>query len=332
MPLLGPVSREDSRNLVHKLLPEADFGVQHRIADLAGDHPYYLQCICDRIRLWSSHQPLTPALADAAFYAELSQPGGSIQLHCEYLVDISLERARYHAVLRGLLDALASEGPQKISMLRKGAFAGHEANALRNYLLELVAHGLVERADEKGEQVYAVTDPVLVRWINLQRLGIESSDFLTAAPTGIVLQQLRDRLQRISSELGTAMEADVRETIRLLAGKEVDGELMGVDLQLRFPSFSSVEGYVSLDGQTEIDAFARGNENWSVEVRWQVGGASEQDLREFIAKRADATIAHHWFISRGGFRPNAVEFACAHGMYVSDGADYYRLRAMAHSR
>ncbi|MBI4491831.1 MAG: hypothetical protein HY690_03450, partial [Chloroflexi bacterium] len=331
LPPLGPVSREDARELVQRLLPEADFGVQHRVADLAGDHPYYVQCVCDRLKLWGGQRPLTSALADAAFYAELSQPGGSIQLHCEYLVEISLERARYHAVLRGLLDALASAGPQTIALLRQGAFASHGANALRNYLLELTRHGLVERVDEQGAQVYAVIDPVLVRWINLQRLGIESTEFLAAAPTEVILQQLRDRLQRISNELGIAMEADVRETIRLLAGQEVAGELLGVAHPLRLPAFASVEPYLSPDGQTQLDALARGDERWAVEVRWQAGAASEQDVRVFLEKQAEVPIHRRWFISRGAFRPNAVAFARAQGVYLSDGAAYRRLRALARS-
>lgn len=327
---LGPLGREDARELVHRLLPNAGFDVQHRVAELAGDHPYYVQCVCDRLRLWGDTQPLEPALADAAFYAELSQPQGSIQLHCEYLVDVSLERARYHAVLRGLLDALASSGPQTISALRHGAFAGHEANALRNYLLELVAHGLVERADEGGEHVYGIVDSVLARWVNLQRLGIESADLIASVPTGATLQQLRDRLQRVSSELGTAMEAEVRETIRLLAGRELSGELFGVEGAVRLPDFTSVGGYISPDGQTELDVLAQGEETWAAEVRWQVGAASEQALREFVAKRADRAIHRHWFISRGGFRPNAVAFARANAVYLTDGAAYRRLRGLAH--
>ncbi len=109
------------------------------------------------------------------------------------------------------------------------------------------------------------------------------------------------------------------------------------------PHFKSVEGYVGPDGQTELDVLAEGNaeaegdgrgdetrggEVRAVEVRWQVGAASEQALREFVAKQADRPIHRRWFISRGGFRPNAVAFARANGVYLTDGAGYRRLRGL----
>jgi hypothetical protein len=323
---LGPLPREDARALAKRLLPEADFGVWHRIAVLCGDQPYYIQCVCSRLSLWqAASMPLDVPTAEAAFYADLALAQGSLHLHCQYLVDVSLERARYHAVLRGLLDALAAGGPQTISALRAAGFRTKSASNMRTYLLELINHGLVERAQENGQHIYALTDPVLARWINIQHLGLASSESGAVVGPGTVAQ-LRERLARVSAELAVAKEAEVREMLRRLPGRRVPGDLLGASDDVSVPSFDEVEAYLSLDGQVQIDALGHGREAWAVEVRWQLGAASQADVATFAGKVADVPIVRRWFISRGGFRPQAVEFARAHGIFLSDLQAYSRLR------
>lgn len=323
---LGPLPREDARALAKHLLPEADFGVWHRIAVLCGDQPYYIQCVCNRLSLWhAAGMPPDVATVEAAFYTDLALAQGSLHLHCQYLVDVSLERARYHAVLRGLLDALAAGGPQTISALRAAGFRTKSASNVRTYLLELNNHGLVERAEENGQHVYALTDPVLARWINIQRLGLASSESGAVAGPGAVAQ-LRERLMRVSAELAVAKEAEVRELLRSLQERRVPGEFLGAPEDVLVPTFDAVEAYLSPDGQVQIDALGRGRKSWAVEVRWQLGAASQADLAVFAGKEADVAIRRRWVISRGGFRPQAVEFAHAQGILLSGLQAYSRLR------
>lgn len=212
---LGPLPREDARLLAQRLLPRADFApvhgdfaVWHRIATLCANQPYYIQALCNRLTLWraTGNGELDPSTVDAAFYTELAQSQGSIHLHCQYMIDVSLEQTRYHAVLRGLLEALAAGGPQTIADLRATGFGTHSASNLRTYLMELVDHGLVERAEEGGRQIYAIADPVLARWINMQRLGLTTTEPRPPAQSEIVA--LRERLARVSAELGLAKEAE----------------------------------------------------------------------------------------------------------------------------
>ncbi len=326
---LGPLPREDARLLAQRLLPRADFAVWHHIARLCADQPYYIQALCNRLTLWraTGDGELDLSTVDAAFYTELAQSQGSIHLHCQYLMDVSLEQTRYHAVLRGLLEALASGGPQTVADLRATSFGTHSTSNLRTYLMELVDHGLVERAEERGRQTYAIADPVLARWINVQRLGLAMTE--AGPPTRSEAAALRERLARVSAELALAKEAEVRELLRHLQGRTVPGELLGMSEPVAFPSFEAIEPYLSADGQVELDALARGAETWAVEIRWQVGAASQADLERFAAKDADIPITQRWFISRGGFRPQAVVYAQRTGMYLTDGEGYRRLRELA---
>lgn len=326
---LGPLPREDARLLAQRILPQANFAVWHRIATLCADQPYYIQALCNRLTLWraAGNGELDLSTVDAAFYAELAQGQGSIHLHCQYMMDVSLEQTRYHAVLRGLLEALAAEGPQTVADLRATRFGTHSASNLRTYLMELVDHGLVERALEGKRQTYAIADPVLARWINVQRLGLAMAE--PERPARGDVAALRERLTRVSAELALAKEAEVRDLLQRLQGRTVPGELLGTTEPVTVPTFASIEPYVSADGQVELDALARGVEVWAVEVRWQVGAASRADVERFAAKEADVPIARYWFISRGGFRPQAVAYAQAAGVYLTDREGYLRLCELA---
>lgn len=326
---LGPLPREDARLLAQRLLPRANFAVWHRIATLGADQPYYIQALCNRLTLWraTGNGEVDLSTVDAAFYTELAEGQGSIHLHCQYMMDISLEQARYHALLRGLLEALAADGPQTIAELRATRFSSHSANNLRTYLLELVDHGLVKRAEEGNRQTYAITDPVLAQWINVQRLGLAITE--PERPAQSDTAALRERLMRVSAELALAKEAEVRDLLRRLQGRTVPGELLGTPEPVTIPHFATIEPYLSTDGQVELDALAQGDQVWAVEVRWQVGAASRADLERFVAKRAGVPIIRYWFISRGGFRPQAVDYAHTVGVYLTDHEGYLRLWELA---
>jgi hypothetical protein len=121
----------------------------------------------------------------------------------------------------------------------------------------------------------------------------------------------------------------VRELLRRLQGQTIPGDLLGTTGSVAVPHFTAIERYLSADGQVELDALARGDESWAVEVRWQVGPASQADLERFAAKAADVPIARRWFIARGGFRPQAIACAQAAGIYLTDHEAYRRLREQA---
>jgi len=96
-------------------------------------------------------------------------------------------------------DPLAAGGPQSIADLRATRLGSHSASNLRTYLMGLVDHGLVDRAEEGGRQTYSVADPVLARWINVQRLGLTMAE--AERPAGSRITTLRERLARVSAEL-----------------------------------------------------------------------------------------------------------------------------------
>jgi hypothetical protein len=148
-------------------------------------------------------------------------------------------------------------------------------------------------------------------------------------PAANEVAALRERLTRVSAELTLAKEAEVRELLRRLQGQTIPGDLLGTIGSVAVSSFTAIERYLSTDGQVELDALARGDESWAIEVRRQVSPASQADLKRFAAKAADVPIARRWFIARGGFRSQAVAYARTAGIYLTDHEAYRQLRELA---
>jgi hypothetical protein len=127
--------------------------------------------------------------------------------------------------------------------------------------------------------------------------------------------------------LGGAKESEVRELLRKLAGRRVDGELFGRKEPVHVPDFTRIEPYLSPDGQVELDALAENEERWVVEVKWRQKRVGKRELRQLV-EHAEQFAAQSWCVSRAGFTPGAVEFAAEQGILLSGADDLKKLGKM----
>lgn len=86
------------------------------------------------------------------------------------------------------------------------------------------------------------------------------------------------------------------------------------------PGFTRVEPYRSSDGQTEIDALAENGERWAVEVKWRQKRVGRSELEQLLMT-ATSLSARAWCVSQAGFTPDALTFAAANVILISDAED-----------
>jgi AAA+ ATPase superfamily predicted ATPase len=329
---LAPLDRGDTRELVVKLLPPADVEdlpvVSAEIYHLSGGHPFYVEALCGRLRRWHLLQdlPLTPAIIKQAFVWEVLSPQGRIYDFCRYIYDVSIQRARGYGALVAILQLLAEEEGLTIAEIARRQKV--TAATARDYLRWLKEVDLI--VEREGEHYYC--DPVLRFWVANVAAGVE----IAGPPRREVLEEmvrhLDERYQRAATELGLAQESQVRELLRGLAGRQVNGALLGTSGSIQLPAFVHVAPYRSPDGQVEVDALAEcdqsepveGEERWAVEIKWRGKAAGKKELVALLQK-AHTLNARPWFISRSGFTPQARAFAGEHGMLISSRADLERL-------
>jgi hypothetical protein len=324
---LAPLGKDDTRVLVTKLLPVEDIedmpAVIAEVQRLTGGHPFYVEALCGRLRRWHFLRDLslTPDIVKEAFIWEVLSPEGRIYDFCRYIYDVSIERARGYGALVAILQLLAEEEGLTISeVARRQKVTPATA---RDYLRWLQEVDLVVERD--GEHHYR--DPVLRLWVGNVTLGIE----ITGPPRQEILEEMVRRLdekyQRASTALGGAKESEVRELLRKLAGRRVDGELFGRKEPVHVPDFTRIEPYLSPDGQVELDALAENEERWVVEVKWRQKRVGKRELRQLV-EHAEQFAAQSWCVSRAGFTPGAVEFAAEQGILLSGADDLKKLGKM----
>ena len=302
-------------------------GVDRRLQQLSGGHPFYIHAITARLadQDRSAHE-LEPEDVSQAFVTAALSRSGQIYNYCRYLFDVSLRQARGYGILKAILQALAEEDELTLSDVARRI--RKSAPATRGYLRALQEVDLVIESDG----TYRYRDPVLRYWASYVTKGIEVDPLATRRTLAPLLSDLESQLSRLSTELGVAKESQVREILRRMAGQQVDGALLGAAGPVQVPMFTQVAPYRSPDGQVEVDALAEGAadpgrghaEHWAVEVKWRAKAAGERELAALLQK-AQLLEAQPWFISRSGFTPAARAFAVEHDMLLSTRADLEKL-------
>ena len=135
--------------------------------------PFYLVQILRKILLFiDKGEDLSESLIKRAFISETLSPNGLIHSYCNYLYNISLQKAKGYGVLRSLLDVIAtSEEPLTQSELARALKMSQ--GPVRVNLKELEDIGLLCDRDRR----YYYNDPVLKYWVAYVQHGIEVSDF-----------------------------------------------------------------------------------------------------------------------------------------------------------
>lgn len=309
-----PFDRESTQELANKLLSEPlEPDLYPLLHSLTGGHPFYITAVTRRVSYLVDvvQRPASPDVIKQAFLVETLSPGGRIYDFCQYVYDLSLQKAKGYGALKSVLQILAQEeGLTATQIARQLRVTSASASDYLRWLCE------VDLVVEK-DKAYYFRDPVLRFWVGNVIKGIEVS--LTAEPMDLkgLIHRLDHQFQRVSEELGDAKESLVRELMRHFSGQSISGEVFHTHGEVTLPLFEDVEDEVSLDGQIELDAIGEGQERWVVEVKWRNKRAGIKELEKLL-RHAQERAARGWFVSRTGFSADAVQYAVENGIFITD--------------
>jgi hypothetical protein len=319
---VGPFGREDSYTLSRKRLSlitdSLPAEVLASIYRVTRGHPFYIYATCLRVleNISLLHKPLNSSTVEEAFTLETLSSTGRIYNLCRYLLEQSLQSVRGETMPQAVMQVLA-QPPDGMTLTEIAGRLKRPTGAIRKVMSWLVDVDLVEQRDDK---TYGYRDPVLQVWVayyysGLQLTGLPNQKALTS-----LVAELMEKYERVANELGLAKESQVRELLQAFSGQEVDGKLLGVSGQVKLPVFERVVPYLSPDGQVQIDSLAEDHERWAVEIKWRGRLSGKKEIEKLVAN-AQSLAAKPWFISKGGFTQNAIEFARKSGVMFSSQAE-----------
>jgi len=309
-----PFDRESTQELANKLLSEPlEADLYPLLHSLTWGHPFYITAVVRRMGylLDVVQRPPSTDLVKQAFLVETLSPGGRIYDFCQYVYDLSLQKAKGYGALKSVLQILAQEeGLSASEVARRLHVTSGSASDYLRWLCE------VDLVVEK-EKAYYFRDQVLRFWVGYVIKGIEIS--LTAEPMDLkgLIHRLDQQFQRVAEELGDAQESLVRELMRHFNGQAVHGEVFHAQSEVTLPVFQEVKDDISPDGQIELDAIGEGHERWVVEVKWRNKRTGSKEL-EKLHKHAQEQNSRAWFVSRSGFSADALHYAIENGILVTD--------------
>ena len=311
IPLL-PYSREESRELADKFIPAIDNRNAGLLHHYSNGIPFYLVQMLRKVRMFlQKGESLSENIIKRAFISETLSPGGLIHSYCNYLYNISLQRARGYGVLKSLLDTIAlSREPMTQSELARQLKMNQ--GPVRVNLKELESIGLLFERNRR----YYYHDPVLRYWVAYVQNGVEVADFPKENDLLAIIEDLDRKYQIVSSELGKEKEGSVRDLMRRFAHQNIDGSVFGIKGRLTLPLFVKIERYISDDGKTEIDILAENKARWAVEIKWKTKAAGVREIASFLNK-ASPLADRCWYISKAGFTEEARALATRKGILLS---------------
>ena len=307
---LAPFTREATQQLASKIAPNLEPLAYRHIHRLSFGHPFYITAIARRTLRLAEDIPDVEKV-NQAFILETLSRDGQIYNYCRYLYDISLQKARGYGILKGILQVLAEEEELTLSEIARRI--AKNPPATRGYLRWLMEVSLLSEENK----VYFYHDAVLRYWVAHATKGIEIDHSPRRETLSDLIRELEEKFQRLSSELGRAKESEIRELITYFNKQELDGELFNVNGTVKLPKFDTVEPYRSTNGQIEVDALAKGSENWVLEIKWRgkLAGVKELEKLRQVALRKRYRA---WFISKSGFTQDAIEYGRSKGIMMSD--------------
>ena len=322
---LPPLTAEDTQALTAKIIgrplnPAAQAGLY----TYTGGHPFYVTALVERLRELVPDEPeaISPEQVAQAFVLETLGARGQIYNYCRYLYDISLQKARGYAALKALLQILAEE--DGLTLTQAASRLHRRPSSVQDYLRWLIDVDLLVIR----EQHYFYRDTVLRYWVAYTSRGIETDGFPNTDDLRRLVAELAERFARASTQLGRAKESELRELLRKLAGRTVPGAYLGQADAIPVPAFTRIEPYRSPDGQTEIDALAENGERWAVEVKWRQKRVGRSELEQLLTAAAELR-ARPWCVSQAGFTTDALTFAAANGILISNAEDLAALAKLA---
>lgn len=321
---VGPFGKENCAALANKLLEPfatAPPNVLSTLYQVTNGHPFYTYAICMRVieSIALGQKALSPETIHEAFTLETLERNGRIYNLCRYILEHSLQDVRGENMPQAVLQTLAEE-PGGLILSEIANRLRRREGAIHQVLGWLIDVDLIEKDENK---IYHYRDAVLQIWVAYYYSGLT----LTSNPSQKVLSnlvaELIERYEKISAELGVAKESQIREMLQDFDGQIVNGDLLGLSGEFQLPTFNSVAPYISPDGQIEIDALAKGNELWVIEVKWRGRRCGENEIKSLDKKTkllsSEGEQFRAWFISKSGFTTAAIRAARKSNMMISEG-------------
>jgi AAA+ ATPase superfamily predicted ATPase len=190
-----PFDRESTQELANKLLSEPlEPDLYPLLHSLTGGHPFYITAVTRRVSYLVDvvQRPASLDVIKQAFLVETLSPGGRIYDFCQYVYDLSLQKAKGYGALKSVLQILVQEeGLTATQVARQLRVTSASASDYLRWLCE------VDLVVEK-DKAYYFRDPVLRFWVGNVIKGIEVS--LTAEPMDLkgLIHRLDHQFQRVS--------------------------------------------------------------------------------------------------------------------------------------
>lgn len=337
-------SRDDSFEFLLKYFNRFEITLAKEMLDkmyeLCHGHPMYLNSLADRLLLLNSTgMDMNKKSVKLAFFTEITSKNGMINRHCNYILNVSLIKSKSHATLRTILHILAKEDDSGLTLSRISEKIKRKPNIVLKQLNRLLATDLLIKSDRN----YCFADPVIKQYMEIEELGIDLSlsDNLLSQVKPDLFEELEEKYLKVSTQLGTAKESEIREIISGFNGQVVGGHLFGKDGTILLPRVDNAENFVDIDSNgdifeknfvVEIDALVKGSENWLVEVKWKNKQSRPSDIdllirkKQFIERGGNLNIDVLWLISKNGFTEKTINVAEANNVLLTDADDLHSIK------
>lgn len=317
-------TKEDSIELATKILHWEEVAFTDKVLDevfrLTMGHPFYITVISERAADFSRRlgKKLDQNILKRAFIEEVLNPDGRIYLISDYIYRTSLARVKGGLTLVTTLQALAHKDGLTMSEIARSI--RKKTGEVNTYLRSLLESDLIIKQEDR----YFFRDAVLKYWLAKVTLGKDTE--LTFRPVLMkdLIEELEERFHRVSSQLGIAMESQIREMMRKFNGQRIEGRLFGMDRSIVLPAFEEIKEYSSRNGNIQVDALAKNKENWAVEIKWSNRRSNKAELARFY-QNTSSLAGRHWFVSKNGFADAAIAFARENDIYISNLTDLQKL-------
>ena len=278
--------RISARELVGKII-KCDLNIKDFIYSISYGHPFYINAISTRVKILNEIYDLkiNRELVKKAFVIELLSKKSEIYKHCEYIYDISLERAKYSNSLKGVLKILArNEGLNQSQVARKLKVT---QGAMRTYLNSLMNVDIIFERDNK----YFFKDKILQYWLCYREYGIEISEFPKEKIINALVNELEEKYLRASTELGKAKEYELKDKLEK-------------QFELKLSNYLKDNIEFDLVGLKE-------NTHHIFEIKWRNKPVDYKDIKNFLDKIKKSEFKDKnkklFFISKSGFTKQATD-------------------------
>ena len=340
--------RDDSFEFLIKYFNQFEITLTKEVLEemykLCKGHPMYLKSLAERVLLLNrTGIDIDVKSVKMAFLTEIGSMNGMINRHCNYILNISLVKSKAHATLKTILHILAKEDESGLTLSHISEKIKRKSNIVQKHLNRLLATDLLIKNDNN----YCFADPIIKQYVEIEELGLDLS--LSNTSTGQIKQDLFEELEekylKTSTELGTAKESEVREIISGFNGQVLSGHLFGTDDTILLPHVNEVINFIDIDSSgdvfgnnfvVEIDALAKGSENWMIEVKWKNEPCRPSDIellmrkKQFIEHSRNLSIDALWLISKNGFTEKTIDMAKKNNVLLTDGDDLRNIKKSAH--